>query len=557
MAPAVQALPEVGPDGLIEIGTFLARRWSGRPRATVEFTDRGHARTAQGGPGGGRIVVPRQGRLRGDGLQKYRQFRASVWQESMRLSLCGKILSDDHAFGFILNAIESRRVEALGRRRWPGMGPELDFARVFRWLYRPLLGSVYGRARLVEGFYQRFAFGGTKGEAAPNQLDRIERASADASAALAKALGEGLGTEWVEGEVPGIVRTLGIDSLLTVPVAMPWSRPAIAISADDLRRALPRALRPREGQFGRAGAGALAASDAVRAEYEALAGAPGKRRRRGRGAAAGPAAAVPAGPRGGGGGGSAPWISEPRRTDVDETAIYDHDLIAGLRRRFKEWRSGWSEAHVMSGGDEFDAEAHADGQAPFLADARRSIRTRVAILLDHSSSVSAVQAEYKKAALALCEVLAYLRVPFSAHAFSTADRAVTCWQVKSGAQGWGSACAKRLAQIEANGSTPLADVYARMLPLLSSGRRPGVFLTLTDGEPSDPDAVRSAIRAFRAAGTGMAAIGFGPDTVRATAIASNLKGLGYDRTLAVSRLGDIPGKALAVIAGAGARGGGR
>ena len=211
----------------------------------------------------------------------------------------------------------------------------------------------------------------------------------------------------------------------------------------------------------------------------------------------------------------------------------------------------------MSGGDEFDAEAHADGQAPFLADARRSIRTRVAILLDHSSSVSAVQSEYKKAALALCEVLAYLRVPFSAHAFSTADRAVTCWQVKSGAQGWGSACAKRLAQIEANGSTPLADVYARMLPLLSSGRRPGVFLTLTDGEPSDPDAVRSAIRAFRAAGTGMAAIGFGPDTVRATAIASNLKGLGYDRTLAVSRLGDIPGKALAVIAGAGARGGGR
>ena len=546
---AAVALPEVGPDGLVEIGTFLARRWSGRPRATVEFTDRGHARTAPAA-GGGRIIVPRQGRLRGDGLQKYRQFRASVWHESMRLSLCGRILSDDHAFGFILNAIESRRVEALGRRRWPGMDPELVFSQTCRWMDRPLLGSVYGRARLVEGFYQHFVFGGTKGEAASNQLDRIARASADASAALGRALDEGLGTEWVEGVVPGIIRTLGIDSLLTVPVALPWSRPALAISADDLRKALPRMLRSREGMFGRVDAEAAVAGDAVRPEYEALAGPAGggggRRGRKAAGAAAGQGS-------GGGGGTEAPWVSEPQRTDVDETAIYDRDLIAGLRRRFKEWKSGWSESHVESGGDEFDPEAHADGHAPFLADSRRSIRARVAILLDHSSSVSSVQTEYKKAALALCEVLAYLRVPFSAHAFSTSDRAVMCWQVKSGEQRWNSSCAKRLAQIQANGSTPLSDVYARMMPLLGSGKRPDVFLTLTDGEPSDPDAVRSAIRAFRAAGTSMAAIGFGPDTVRATAIASNLRGLGYDRTLAVSRLGDIPGRALAVIGGGGRR----
>ena len=547
MAPA---LPEVGPDGLVEIGTFLARRWSGRPRATVEFTDKGHARAAPAG--NGRIIVPRQDRLGGDGLQRYRQFRASVWRESMRLSLCGRILSDDHAFGFILNAIESRRVEALGRRRWPGMDPELAFSHACRWMDRPLLGSVYGRARLVEGFYQHFSFGGTKGEAASNQLDRIARASAAASAALGRALEEGLGAEWVEGEVPGIIRALGIDSLLTVPVAMPWSRPALAITADDLRAALPRLLRSREGEFGRVDAEESAGGDAVRAEYEALAGAGAGGGRRGRRAAAATAAT---GPRGGGGGGGseAPWIVEPRRTDVDETAIYDRDLIAGLKRRFKEWKSGWSEAHVRSGGDEFDAEAHVDGsQAPFLADSRRAVRSRVAVLLDHSSSVSPVQSEYKKAALALCEVLAYLRVPFSAHAFSTADRAVACWQVKSGEQRWNSACAKRLAQIQANGSTPLADVYARMMPLLGpGGKRPDVFLTLTDGEPSDPDAVRSAIRAFRAAGTAMAAIGFGPDTIRATAIASNLRGLGYDRTLAVSRLGDIPSRALAVIGGAG------
>ena len=544
----MRGLPDVGPDGLVEIGTFLARCWSGRQGATVEFADRGHARAV---PAEGRIIVPGQGRLRGDGLQKYRQFRASVWHESMRLRLSGRILSDDHAFGFILNAIESRRVEALGVRAWPGMAPEIVFNHACRWSYRPPLGSVYGRARLAEGFYQHFVFGGTKGEAAAGQLDRIARASAAASGALDRALGEGLGAEWIEGQVPDIIRILGIDSLLTVPIALPWSRPAMALGAEDLRRALPRIAGAREGRLGRVDIGEAEEGGAVRAEYEALAGGRGGAGRRG-------------GSGGGGGGGGgmegaaiAPGVAEPRRSDVDESAIYDMDLIAGLKRRFKDWRSGWHEVHAASGGDEFDAEAYVDGGAPFLADSKRAIRSRVAILLDHSSSIASVEASYKKAALALCEVLAYLRVPFSAHAFSTADKAVTCWQVKSGGQRWGSACAKRLAQIRANGSTPLAEVYARMLPLLCSGRRPDVLLTLTDGEPSDPDGVRSAIRAYRSAGIGMAAMGIGPGVVRATSIASNLGGLGYERTLAVSRLGDIPGKALSVIGGGDAGGGRR
>lgn len=492
--------------------------------------------------------MPAQDRLRGDGLQRYRQFRASVWHESMRLRLCGRILSDDHAYGLVLNAIESRRAEALGLGAWPGMAPEAVFNHACRWTYRPQLGAVHGRARLAEGFYQHFVFGGTKGEAAAGHLDRIARASAAASAVLGRALGEGLGSEWVDGQVPGIIRILGVDSLLTVPFAMPWSRPGMALSAAELRRALPRIAGSMGGRGGGADLREAESGGAVRAEYRALAG-------RGRGGG-GPRAAGrgPGGP-GGADGGVAAAVAEPRRSDVDESSIYDADLVAGLKRRFRDWRSGWSESHTASGGDEFDVEAYADGHAPFLTDSKRAVRARVAILLDHSSSIASVEASYKKAALALCEVLAYLRVPFSAHAFSTADKAVTCWQVKSGGQRWGSACAKRLAQIRANGSTPLAEVYARMLPLLCGGRRPDVLLTLTDGEPSDPDAVRSAIRSYRAAGIGMAAMGLGPDVVRSTAIASNLRGLGYERTLAVSRLGDIPGKALSVVAGGLGRGG--
>ena len=45
----------------------------------------------------------------------------------------------------------------------------------------------------------------------------------------------------------------------------------------------------------------------------------------------------------------------------------------------------------------------------------------------------------------------------------------------------------------------------------------------------------------------MVALGLGPGTSRATTIASNLKRLGYERTLATSRLQDIPRKVLGIL----------
>lgn len=85
-----------------------------------------------------------------------------------------------------------------------------------------------------------------------------------------------------------------------------------------------------------------------------------------------------------------------------------------------------------------------------------------------------------------------------------------------------------------------------MFPILQSGR-PDIFLTMTDGEPSDPNAVRAMIKSVKTLGINMVAIGLGPDVVRSTTIANNLKHLGYEKTLAVSRLNDIPKKVLNVL----------
>jgi hypothetical protein len=85
-----------------------------------------------------------------------------------------------------------------------------------------------------------------------------------------------------------------------------------------------------------------------------------------------------------------------------------------------------------------------------------------------------------------------------------------------------------------------------MLPTLQS-QRPDIFLTLTDGEPSDSDAVRVMIKSLKSLGIKMIALGMGKNTIRAITIANNLKHLGYEKTLSVSRLNDIPRKVIKVL----------
>ncbi len=505
-------------DTVIQVGTFLARRWSGNPRVTLEFSRSGETRTRLADA---RITLPSTDRMQGDDFERYRQLRAVLWYESMRFRFCEKIFSNDHAFGFVLNAIETRRIELLGRRDWRGMDGEIAFNYIHQWDYRPPLDSVYGKARIVEGFYQLFLFGQIKGEIAANQSKRITQAARLAGTVLDEAVRDGHGTIWIEKKIPEIIKILDVDSLFTIPISLPWMRRDVPVTRKESRMAMLKISRYGGAEYKVDPGSAMRGSD-IGDEYRMLVEKQDR-------------AFEPIG------------VRIPPRTDIDETAICDLDLISRLKTKFKDWKSGWSEERLPTG-DEFDAEAHIEGLEPFFADMKKTVRTRIVILLDHSSSIASNETGYKKATHALCEVLAYLKIGFAVYAFSTVNKEVVCWLIKSDAQGWNNVCAKRLAQISANGSTPLGEVYEKMHKILQS-KKPDIFLSLTDGEPSDPDAVRSMIRSLRAMGIGMVALGLGSDTLRATAIASNLRGLGYERTLAVGRLADIPGRVLGVIRG--------
>ncbi len=111
-------------DILVEVATFLARCWSSKSNVIVEFSNKNKTITSINE--NKIILLPTEGYI-GDDFQKYRQFRTRLWYESMRIRFCKKILSNDHAFGYILNTLEMWRIEILSRRIWRGVGDELIF----------------------------------------------------------------------------------------------------------------------------------------------------------------------------------------------------------------------------------------------------------------------------------------------------------------------------------------------------------------------------------------------------------------------------------------------
>ena len=510
-------------ESLVEIATFLVRRWSEREKIIVEFSNKMETKTRL--RENKVIITPIEKRL-GVDFQKYRQFRTSLWYEAMRIKFCKKILSNDHAFGFILNTMETRRVEQLGRNIWKGMDEEIIFNYAYMFVSRPQLHTVYGNARIVEAFYQYFMFGALKGEIQSSHFERIKKASGFAKKIVDESIGKKYDTEWLEKNVNEIIKMLDIESLLTIPVSLPFMKVDMTISEEELLKFLTVISKNKEGDFGKIDPKAVLNGDNLYDEYKVLLDENKKNDNKGLTS-------------------ESIGVQIPNITNVDETVIYDVGLINNMKTKFKELKSGWKEQHFNSG-DEFDGENYIEGNEPFFTDVKKSIKTKIVILLDHSSSIASDALEYKKATLALCEVLSFLKVKFAVYAFSTENRSVVCWSIKPDNTKWNRITAKRLAQIIANGSTPLAEIYDKMFPILQS-KRPDIFLTLTDGEPSDPGAVRNMTKSLKRLGICMIAMGLGPNMIRATTIANNLRHLGYEKTIAVSKLRDIPSKVIRIL----------
>jgi hypothetical protein len=513
-------------DILLDIATFLARRWSGNDKTTVIITPDKAPATK---PEKSQIMLPALGYFAGNDFQKYRQWRVALWYESMRMRHSTKVLSNEHAFGFLLNTIETKRVEVLGLRDWEGMGNELVFNEGISWMARQLLNSIYGRYKIAEAFSQYFLTGYVKGELFGGEQEKVQRAAEYAHEVVKEALENSHGTEWVEQHVPKLVKMLELDPLVSIPILAPKTRMGASLTQSDLLKQIEKIVRTKkkERDVEEKAKEIYEGSDVLQ-EFQTLVKESKKTENKGYDSL------------------ENFGLSVPDRMDVDESRIYDLDLIQKVRSAFRQWKTGWVERHEETG-EEIDVETIAEGlPKPFLTDVKLSIKSKVVLLLDHSSSIADVELEYKQATVALCEALAYLGVKFAVYAFSTENRQVRCWVIKPANVKWSLVSARRLAQIRAVGGTPLAEVYGLLQPALKSFK-PDIFVTLTDGEPSDFDAVRAMVLSYRKIGIKMVAIGVGRNMNDAVGIGHNLKYLNYEKILAVSRLQDMPKKVIGLL----------
>jgi hypothetical protein len=513
-------------DILLDIATFLSRRWSGNDKVVIVLMP---DKVPSAKPDKNQIVLPLLNYYPGTDFQKYRQWRVALWYESMRMRHSTKVLSYEHAFGFLLNTLETKKIEILGLREWEGMADELVFNEGISWISRQLLNSIYGRYKIAEAFSQYFLTGYLKGELFGSEFDKVKKASDYANEIVKEALDNNHGTEWVEQHIPKLIKMLELDPLVSIPVLAPRARAGASLNQTDLLKQVEKVVKMRhKKENAEEKTKEIYEGHDVFHEFETLVKESKKTENKGYESL------------------ENFGLSVPDKMDVDETHIYDIDLIQKVKAAFRDWKTGWVERHEVAG-DEFDVESYAEAlPKTFLTDFKLSIKTKVAILLDHSSSIADVELEYKQATIALCEALSYLGVKFAVYAFSTEKQQVKCWVIKPSNIKWSVVSARRLAQIRASGGTPLAEVYGLLEPVLKSFK-PDLFVTLTDGEPSDFDAVRAMVTSYKKSGIRMLAIGVGRNVNDSVGIGHNLKYLNYEKAISVSRLQDMPKKVIKLL----------
>jgi hypothetical protein len=529
-------------DILLEISTFLARRWSNINDVTVIISRERKTSTSIEKK---KITLPELGYFYGNTFQKYRQWRTLLWYESMRLKYSFKIYDIDIAFGYIFNIIETKRVEILGLDEWRGMIKEIIFFESLSGNNKPMLNSLHGKIKIIEAFSQFFLTGFVKGEIYGGENERIQRASEYAQNIIKdyvknykknnRQTNPSEDQKLLESETRKIIKILQIDSLMSmppIPLIMPKNKFGLSMSHEEVINQIEKIvkLKSKEIEIEKLGKDIEQGKD-IKEEFKVLVKESKKNDNKGYETIENLSITIP-----------------DNDIDIDENRIYDYNLINKVKTALKEWKSGWKENYDYQG-EEIETEHYIERQQKvFINDKKISINAKISILLDLSSSIEDNEIEYKKAAVALCEGLEYLGIKFSVYAFNTESRSIKCWIVKPQNVRWGSIYAKRLMKIKPLGGTPLAEVYGILQPVINSFK-PDIFVTLTDGEPSDMDAVRKTVLSYKRSGIRMIAIGLGSDVNDAIGIGYNLKYLNYEKTLSLSkkRLQDLPKKVLGLL----------
>jgi len=253
----------------------------------------------------------------------------------------------------------------------------------------------------------------------------------------------------------------------------------------------------------------------------------------------------------------------PRRLHVEEHYLYNQQLIKHLIAVFSKLRKGWMEYPSTHG--EFDVENYITGSKPFIDEKRMKRKAiKVILLLDLSKSIDNHNPyKYKTVCVSIAEALNKLGIKFAVYAFNTTakcrptwDAEIILWQIKGERELWSKMNVRRLAQVQAQGATPMKEIYERLEKLITIGNNEKIIMfTITDGEPTDayghstPTIMRETAKVIQRLKKHckMYAIAIGKTMYDAVKLANNLKELGYDKHVATDDLKQLPMKVLKMI----------
>ena len=153
--------------------------------------------------------------------------------------------------------------------------------------------------------------------------------------------------------------------------------------------------------------------------------------------------------------------------------------------------------------------------------------------------------------VALWEGLNYINAKFQVYAFSVPRRKgkeiTSVWQIKALSEKWGVTSMMRLAQIAADGGTPLDEVYKILFPVVSGKSRDNcMFITFTDGEPDHEYATMKMISAYKNT-CNMYAITYNPELVRCENLVGSCRNLGYEKVAGITDISKFPQAVLSMI----------
>jgi uncharacterized protein with von Willebrand factor type A (vWA) domain len=524
-------------EALLPIAQFLGRAWSGKNVKVIIGSDTTIPKTFTN-----IIEIPPPSRYPVKGLvESYRLWRHSLWHEAMHQYFgipTPKFLTPNSYLPnrtIIFNAVEDYRVEYYGVKEYPGMKREIEFSTA---IYYSLANPPKS---VVEMYVQLLLFNAVKG------VNIIPKNVIDAVKYTINAIKGGVDSSTITETVCKMLNIRENDyNQYNIPMNYTANNKIKQKELEDKVKEWVKDKNEVNEEMERIEGGGrskneegegdsdeevkviLSAGEDIEKEFEQIK-AENERIERMRKEIA-----------------SNVKVVLPSQLDVDESRFYDVELITHLKSQLQKLKKGWREIHSSSG--EFDVESYVSKHSKIFIDEER-LKVggyKILVLVDHSGSIYGYHYDYKKACIALSEALSSLNIPFSVYCFNTFKEYVNVYLVKGFNEKWTRMNAKRLAQLDARGGTPLTEVYNTLKPIVDRVKGNLYFITLTDGLPNDRDSCREIIKKLKEK-CRMYAVAISENMDNAVRLAENLKNLGYDRYVALDDVKKLPTKVLKLI----------